>query len=247
VDNASSNDTDWVKGERGRRTFAFLQEVVVLNGWEARDLSSYALRGKRPRIRALSDWFEWGIAPLNKSPEQIAQDLHPERSLAALLRTLKEKGCKLYRARELVSQAALFYENFFNIKDTGKNGVLAAILSEWPTTGVKAKQKYTEPMLIGKVLDWLDRSPDNESLDRFDPYKKLMISIQLSCIARTADIFRIRFDTLARSDPGGPIIMVTSLKTSKPNGFRFFLFPIPDNPRRCPVRTILEFRKKCEA
>jgi hypothetical protein len=247
MDRPSSSSTDWVKGERGKRAFAFLQEVVVLNGLEERDLSSYANRGGRPRVRALSDWYEWGIAPLQKSPAQIAQDLHPEKSLASLLRTLKANGLKVYRARELVSQAALFYENFFGIKDTGKNGVLAAILAEWPTTTVRAKQRYTEPMPIGLVLDWLDKGPDNEELDRFDLYRKLMVSIQLSCIARTADIFRLRFDTLARSDPKGPVTLVTSLKTSKQNGFRFFLFPIPDNPRRCPVRTILDFQKKWNA
>jgi hypothetical protein len=92
LDCSGASSTDWVKGERGKRTFAFLQEVVVLNGWETKDLSSYTLCGGRPRIRALSDWFEWGIAPLNKSPEQIAQDLHPEKSLTALLQTLKQKG-----------------------------------------------------------------------------------------------------------------------------------------------------------
>jgi hypothetical protein len=203
------------------------------------------MRGGRPRIRALSDWFEWGIVPSRKTPAQIAEDLQPEITLASLLRILKSKGCKLYRARELVSQVGLFVENFLNVRNVGKNGVLSAILAEWPQT-VKAKQRYTEPMPVMMVLKWMDSLPDVGELSRFHLYRKLMVSIQLVCIARTADIFRLRFDTLARSDPSGPVTLVTSTKTSTPNGFRFYLFPIPDSPRRCPVRTLLEFQKKWE-
>jgi hypothetical protein len=179
------------------------------------------------------------------TPTQVAQDPHPEISLAKLLRLLKERNHKLYRMKELISQVASFYDSFFRVKDIGSNRVLTAILSEWPTT-IRARQRYADPMPVNKVLDWLDNLPAPENMDRFELYRKLVVSIQLVCIARTADIFRLRFDTLTRSGTEGPVTLVTSTKTSKQNGFRFFLFPIPGNPRRCPVRTVLEFQKRWE-
>jgi hypothetical protein len=158
---------------------------------------------------------------------------------------MKTDGFKLYRAKELTTQVAAFYNNFAGKSGIGSNKVIAAILNEWDPP-LRAPHKYTDVMPIEKILIWLQNLGDNASLDRFTLYKKFLISLQICCIARTSDIFRLRFDTLTRDRPPGTLTFLTSTKTSKGKGFWYYLFEIPNSPRVCPVRTTLAFQRKFE-
>jgi hypothetical protein len=202
-------------------------------------------RGSRTRIRALGDWYNYYIAPNNISCEEIAEDSHPEVALAATIRKMKTVGEKLYRARELATQVAAFYSNFANRPGIGTNGVITAILNEWEPLP-KPPQKYSDVMPIENILTWLQSLGDNSTLDRFSLYRKFLITLQICCIARTADIFRLRFDTLERNRPPGSLTFVTSTKTSRGRGFLYYLFEIPNSPRICPVQTTLAFKDKFE-
>jgi hypothetical protein len=223
----------------------FLERVATKWGWQELDFASFMERGGRTRIRALGDWYSLYIAPNNKACEEIAGDPHPEVALAATVRGLKTAGGKIYRARELVSQVATFYNSFANMPGIGTNGVISAILNEWDTPP-KPPQKYSDVMPIENVLAWLQNLGDNAILDRFSLYRKFLVTLQICCIARTADIFRLRFDTLERDRPPGSLTFVTSTKTSRGKGFLYYLFEIPNSPRVCPVQTTLAFKNKFE-
>jgi hypothetical protein len=202
-------------------------------------------QGSRVRFRALEDWYNWYIVPNNKSYIQIARDPHPEIALANTVRELKEAGTKLYRVRELVTQVAAFYNSFCGKPGIGSNAIITAILSEWEVIP-KPPQKYSDVMPIDKVLAWLLNLGDNSSLSRYALYRKFLITIQLCCIARTADIFRLRFDSLERGRPPGSLTFITTTKTSGARGFLYYLFEIPKAPRICPVQTTLAFKRKFE-
>jgi hypothetical protein len=158
---------------------------------------------------------------------------------------MKSSGEKLYRVRELASQVAAFYNTFANKPGIGTNGVISAILNEWDTPP-KPPQKYSDVMPIENILLWLQNLGDNATLDRYSLYRKFLVTLQICCIARTADIFRLRFNTLERDRPPGSLTFVTSTKTSGGKGFLYYLFEIPNSPRVCPVQTTLAFKDKFE-
>jgi hypothetical protein len=223
----------------------FLSEVITLLQWKEPHFASYMKRGGRTRIRALGDWFSFHITPNHLSPADIATDPHPEITLADTVRAMKQRGVKLYKAKELVTQVSAFYKTFCGKPNVGSNAVITATLNEWELIP-KPPHRYTDVMPVEKVLSWLQNLGDNTSLNRFTLYKKFLITLQLSCIARTADIFRLRFDTLERDKPPGSLTFITSTKTSRGRGFLYYLFEIPKAPRICPVQTTLAFKRKFE-
>jgi hypothetical protein len=223
----------------------FLTQVVTSLHWKEQDLASYMKRGSRVRFRALGDWYNWYIAPNHKSYSQIATDPHPEIDLANTIREMKLAGAKLYRARELVTQVAAFYNNFCGKPGVSSNAIVSSILSEWEVIP-KPPHKYPDVMPIEKVMSWLQSLGDNSTLNRFALYRKFLITIQLCCIARTADIFRLRFDSLVQGRPPGSLTFITTTKTSGAKGFLYYLFEIPKAPQICPARTTLAFKKSFE-
>jgi hypothetical protein len=129
----------------------------------------------------------------------------------------------------VTSQFSLFYENFFGAKNMGRNKVLRATLDEVAET-TKPPQKYNDVMPVEKLVSWINAQGANDKLSRFQLYKKFILTLQIACIARAADIFRLRFSTLEKDHPKGAITFVTQTKTSQRKGFYLHLFEIPAQP-----------------
>jgi hypothetical protein len=245
MDGASTSSPEWVHGTKERRALTLLQNAVILANWKTEDFKTYTLRGGRTRIRALSDWITERQEREDITPEKVAKDKSPMKSLLESLRSLQNKGFKKYRLNQVASQVSLLYENFFEIKNMGRNKILRATLDE-VAENIKPPQKYTDVMPIEKIIDWIDAQGDNERLSRFQLYRKFIVTIQVACIARAADIFRLRFSTLEEGHPKGAITFVTQTKTSQRKGFYLYLFGIPTKPNVCPIRTTLSLKKKWE-
>jgi hypothetical protein len=218
---------------------------VELANWEKQDLLTFAIRGGRSRIRALTDWYEIDIVPNNRSRKEIIEDTAPEKSLAKTMRALSGGSIKRYRLQELCSQVSIFYSSFCNIHSIERNKIIKAILDSTAQIS-KPPQKYTDVMPVEKVLEWIRQRGDNSSLPRYELYRKFIVSLQIACIARSADIFHIQFNTMERDHPPGSITFITTTKTSKGRGTYFYLFEIPTQPSMCPVQTTLALKKSWE-
>jgi hypothetical protein len=245
VDGISTGDPEWIHGSREKRALALLQDATVLKNWEKEDFKTYILRGGRARIRALTDWVTEASEMSSLSPLLIAKDEQPLKSLIKVLRSLRNKGFKKYRLNQVTSQFSLFYENFFGAKSMGRNKVLRATLDEVVET-TKPPQKYTDVMPVEKLVSWINAQGANDKLSRFQLYKKFILTLQIACIARAADIFRLRFSTLEKDHPKRAITFVTQTKASQGKGFYLYLFEIPAQPNVCPVRTTLALKQKWE-
>jgi hypothetical protein len=73
----------------------------------------------------------------------------------------------------MASQFSLFYENFFDAKNMGRNKVLRATLDEVAET-TKPPQKYTDVIPVEKLVSWINAQGANDKLSRFQLYKKFM-------------------------------------------------------------------------
>jgi hypothetical protein len=222
---------------------AFFEKAAEEMGWDRRDFAAYMRNGGRTRIRALGDWYRIEIEPRNRTPQQVMFETRPEISLAATIRTMKVAGARHYRAKELVTQVAAFYANFSTLSGIGSNKIITSLLAEWESIP-KVPQKYTDTMPVERLVEWLRGLGENEGLPRYELYRKFVLTVQLACIARTSDIFRLRYDTFKRDPTTGVVTFVTITKTSHNKGVLLYLFGVPDAPRVCPVQTTLALREK---
>jgi hypothetical protein len=244
MDRDSSNLTNRIHGARECTTIKFLQNVVKVRNWDSEDLVTFVERGGRTRIRALADWYEFNIKMEDRTPNQVAEDKHPETSLARTVRVLRDRGLKHYRMKQLATEVGTFYRNFFGI-NMGSNKVIKAIIDQTPQI-VKPPQKYTDVMPIEKVVRWLEGLGENTTLPLFQLYRKFITTLQIACITRAADIFRLQFESLRLNESKDVITFITQTKTSRGRGVYFYLFKIPHKPSLCPVTTTLVFKQRWE-
>jgi hypothetical protein len=244
MDRDSISLTNRIHGSRECTTIKFLQNVVKVGKWDGEDLITFVERGGRTRIRALADWYEFNIEMEGRTANQVAEDEHPETSLARTIRTLRDRGLKHYRMRQLATEVGTFYRSFFGI-NMGSNKVIKAIIDQTPQV-VKPPQKYTDVMPIEKVIRWLENLGENRTLPLFQLYRKFITTLQIACIARAADIFRLQFESLRLNESKDVITFITQTKTSRGRGVYFYLFRIPHKPLLCPVTTTLVFKQRWE-
>jgi hypothetical protein len=94
MDRGGADIFNQIKGTAERQSARFLADAVAVDGWAAHDLISFLIRGGRPRIRALTDWWTWESGHKGRNPIDIATDKHPEVALAKTLRLMKAEKKK---------------------------------------------------------------------------------------------------------------------------------------------------------